>query len=183
MAYNSTIKQKKCKCGCDKYPTLGYKGYYIHHFPKDNNKQPALIKLHRISKVKSDYLKLADILFSKFIKKRDADSQGNIECVCCLRTMNIKDKDKEGDMIVNTMHFVSRGTYSLRFSEVNCHAGCCYCNADMHNEPEGLAYRRFRNYLVSCVGEDEVKEMELQKRNINKLTEGDLIAIIEKYKN
>jgi hypothetical protein len=25
--------------------------------------------------------------------------------------------------------------------------------------------------------------MELEKRNINKLTEGDLIAIIEKYKN
>ena len=52
----------------------------------------------------------------------------------------------------------------------------------MHNEPEGLAYRRFRSYLVSCVGEDEVKYMELQKRNINKLTESDLISIIEKYK-
>ena len=53
----------------------------------------------------------------------------------------------------------------------------------MHNEPEGLAYRRFRNYLVNCVGEDEVQKMELERRNINKLTEGDLIAIIEKYKN
>jgi hypothetical protein len=81
------------------------------------------------------------------------------------------------------MHFVKREVYSLRFSEVNCHAGCCYCNSDMHNEPEGMAYQRFRNYLVSCVGEDEVQQMELEKRNINKLTEGDLIAIIEKYKN
>ena len=28
MAYNSIIKQKKCKCGtCDKYPRIGYNGY------------------------------------------------------------------------------------------------------------------------------------------------------------
>ena len=192
MAYNSTIKQKKCKCGCDKYPTIGYKGYFIHHFPgeikkQQKNNKASLSRLernaHKVSNSKSTYLQLADMLFSKFIKKRDSDSQGNITCVCCSQTANIKDKDKEGNMIVNTMHFVSRGTYSLRFSEVNCHAGCCYCNADMHNEPEGLAYKRFRNYLVSCVGEDEVKNMELQKRNINKLSEGDLISIIEKYKN
>ena len=188
---NSTIKQKKCKCGCDKYPTIGYKGYFIHHFPDGIKKQAKNNKasfsrltrqVHKVSKSKSDYLQLADMLFSKFIKKRDADSQGNVTCVCCSQTANIKDKDKEGNMIVNTMHFVPRGVYSLRFSEVNCHAGCCYCNSDMHNEPEGLAYRRFRSYLVSCVGEDEVKYMELQKRNINKLTESDLISIIEKYK-
>jgi hypothetical protein len=192
MAYNSTIKQKKCKCGCDKYPTIGYNGYFIHHFPdgikkQQKNNKASLSRLtrqvHKISKSKSDYLQLADMLFSKFIKKRDSDSQGNIQCVCCLQTYNVKDKDKEGNMIVNTMHFVSRGTYSLRFSEVNCHSGCCYCNADMHNDPEGIAYRRFRNYLVSCVGEDEVQQMELEKRNINKLAEGDLVAIIDKYKN
>ena len=191
MAYNSTIKQKKCKCGCDKYPSLGYKGYFIHHFPdgikkQQQNNKASLSRLernvHKVSNSKSDYLKLADMLFSKFIKKRDSDSQGNVTCVCCSQTINLKDKAKDGSVVVNNMHFVPRGIYSLRFSEINCHAGCCYCNSQMNNEPEGLAYKRFKKFLQDAVGEDEVERMELEKRNINKLTDGDLIAIIEKYK-
>ena len=66
---NSTIKQKKCKCGCDKYPTIGYKGYFIHHFPDGIKKQAKNNKasfsrltrqVHKVSKSKSDYLQLAD---------------------------------------------------------------------------------------------------------------------------
>lgn len=35
MAYNSTIKRKKCKCGCSKFPTLGYNGYAMSCAPQD----------------------------------------------------------------------------------------------------------------------------------------------------
>jgi hypothetical protein len=52
----------------------------------------------------------------------------------------------------------------------------------MHLEPEGLAYRRFKQFLNDAVGEDEVVNMEQQKRNINKLTESELMQIIEHYK-
>lgn len=31
----SYIKQKMCKCGCGKYPTLGFKGYNINCAPQD----------------------------------------------------------------------------------------------------------------------------------------------------
>jgi hypothetical protein len=31
----STIKKKKCKCGCDKFPTLGFDGYFYNHAPQD----------------------------------------------------------------------------------------------------------------------------------------------------
>ena len=194
MAFNSTIKQKKCKCqvNCDKYPTLGYKGYFIHHFPGEIKKQVKLnkAKISQISRklhsskadIKSDYLKMADMLFGKWIKDRDSDSAGNINCVCCFQTFNLKDKDSSGANIVQNLHFVSRGTYSLRFSEINCHAGCSFCNLQMHLEPEGLAYRRFKQFLIDAVGEDEVANMEQQKRNINKLTESELMQIIEHYK-
>jgi hypothetical protein len=194
--FNSTIVQKRCKCSpeCDKYPTLGYKGYFIHHFPGEIKKQyknsrAQLSKisreLHKVTreKTKSDYLKIADILFGNWIKKRDSDSNKFITCVCCNGTFNLKDKDASGNYIVQCMHFVPRGTYSLRFDEINCHAGCSYCNLDMHLNPEGLAYKRYRRYLVESLGEDHVKEMEEQKRNINKLTESELRIIIEKYKN
>lgn len=194
MAFNSTIKQKKCKCNadCDKYPTLGYKGYFVHHFPGEIKKQVKLnkAKISQISRklhsskadIKSDYLKMADMLFGKWIKDRDSDSSGNINCVCCSQTFNLKDKDSSGANIVQNLHFVSRGTYSLRFSEINCHAGCSFCNLQMHLEPEGLAYRRFKQFLIDAVGEDEVANMEQQKRNINKLTESELMQIIEHYK-
>lgn len=35
MAYNSTIKNKKCRCGCDKWPTLSCFGYNYNCLPPD----------------------------------------------------------------------------------------------------------------------------------------------------
>ena len=200
--FNSTLMQKKCKCSedCEKYPTLGYKGFYIHHFPGEIKKQIKSNKsvtsrlskrLHEVQtelkkfskeKTKSDFLKVADILFGAFIKRRDSDSKGNVNCVCCGGTFNIKDKTSEGDMVVQAMHFVSRGTYSLRFDEINVHAGCCHCNLQMHLESNGLAFQRFRRFLVDAVGEEQVKQMEEEKHKIYKLSESDLITIIDKYK-
>ena len=193
--FNSTIVQKKCKCSenCDKYPTMGYKGYFIYHFPGEIKKQrtnnrASLSKLsreiHKISndKSKSDYLKIADILFGNWIKSRDSDSNKFITCVCCGGAFNLKDKDTSGSYVVQCMHFVPRAVYSLRYSEINCHAGCSHCNLQMHLEPEGLAYKRYRRFLVDAVGEEDVKKMEEQKREINKITESDLKTIIDKYK-
>lgn len=34
MSYSS-ITKKKCKCGCDKWPSLGYNGYYSTHAPQE----------------------------------------------------------------------------------------------------------------------------------------------------
>lgn len=68
MAY-STITKKKCKCGCDKWPTLGYNGYFSSHAPQEikdkvgskrdvarknhNNKLALGRKLHEVQNVVS----------------------------------------------------------------------------------------------------------------------------------
>jgi hypothetical protein len=52
----------------------------------------------------------------------------------------------------------------------------------MHLESNGLAFQRYRRFLVDAVGEEEVKRMEEQKREINKITESELKLIIEQYK-
>jgi peptide methionine sulfoxide reductase MsrB len=193
--FNSSITQKKCKCSadCEKYPTLGYKGYFIHHFPGEIKKQYRNHKaqlskisreLHKVSKenTKSDYLKIADIAFGNWIKKRDSDSNGNVDCICCGRTYNLKDKNESNEKVIQALHFVPRGVYSLRFSEINVHAGCSFCNLLMHVFPDGHQYKVYKEYLINSVGEDVVREMESEKRNINKITENDLKAIIKKYK-
>lgn len=192
--FNSTIVQKKCKCSenCDKYPTMGYRGYFIHHFPGEkSNKNITSRGLRRVEsrvreavkeKTKSDYLKIADILFGHFIKNRDADKAGNVKCICCNATFNLKDKTSDGGYVIQAMHFVPRGTYNLRFDERNVHAGCCYCNLDMHLNSDGIAYKRYRAYLTSCLGEEEVNEMESSKKEVNKITETFLKETISKYK-
>jgi len=186
--YNSTLKVKKCKCSkeCSAYPTIGYKGYNIAHFPDNIEKKKALDKPHSDDKTrsitKSNYLKLADIAFGNWIKKRDSDSNGNVDCICCGRTYNLKDKNESNEKVIQALHFVPRGVYSLRFSEINVHAGCSFCNLLMHVFPDGHQYKVYKEYLINSVGEDVVREMEAEKRNINKITENDLKTIIKKYK-
>lgn len=41
--------------------------------------------------------------------------------------------------------------------------------------------KSYRSFLVDALGEDKVKWMELQKREINKLSAGDLQMVISKY--
>jgi len=205
---NSTIKRKACKNeNCSKYPRLGMAGFCskncmpeemqglekynkrsvmnrtasnlanlsrkVHSYQRERNKPN--------NELKSALLKKADDLFSKFIKKRDADERGNIKCPCCDLTYNLKDKTPSGDYIVQALHFVSRGVYSLRYKEAQVKAGCCYCNKDMFDFPLGIAYKKFRDKLYLELGVGEVWMMEAEKRNINKLSHNDLEDIIKKY--
>lgn len=207
--YNSTIRRKMCKCcdSCDKLPTIGWAGYNFSHAPQElKDKQTKrvvqvrsranLANLSRKVKsyakelgaektsendLRSGLLKSADSLFSKFIRNRDSDRNGNISCICCGKIYNIEEKDSSGDKIVQCLHFIARTVYTFRYSEVNCHAGCGYCNQDMHLNPKGTAYKQFRDYLVACLGEKEVQYMEEQRRLINKLSESDIRDVIVKY--
>lgn len=130
--------------------------------------------------LRSTLLKTADSLFSKYIRERDAIN-GEIQCVGCGRSVDLKSKDGDGNLIAQNLHFVPRTVYSLRFSEINCHSGCSVCNLDMALNPEGRAYQHFRSFLVNSIGEADIQEMEAQKRNINKLSNQDIREIIKKY--
>ena len=132
-------------------------------------------------KTKSELLREADRLFSQFIRNRDADKNGNIACVCCGKIYNLEQVDKEGKKIVQPLHFIDRGVYSLRFDGDNCHAGCSYCNLDMHLNKNGFAYRRYLEFMNMTYGEEMVAEMTLAHRKINKITEQQLRTVIEHY--
>lgn len=133
-------------------------------------------------KSNSELMKLADIAFSRYIKKRDADSRGFVTCPCCMGSFNLNERDKSGELVVQCLHFVKRGVIQLRYSPNNAMAGCKYCNADMFNNPDGLAYKRYRRFLVDAVGEVEVREMENKKNKIGKISPSFLNEIINKYK-
>jgi len=201
MAYSS-IKRKKCKCSdnCNKFPTLGYGGYFSLHAPKEildkvgtkkqvakrnkNTRNKVSNLLHKDSEAdKTKLLAMADKLFGDYIKTRDIDKGGNIVCPCCKLSYNIYDKTNDGSgYIVQPLHFVSRSVYSLRFDERQVYAGCCYCNLKMHLHPEGEAVKNYQDMLVDKLGIVEVMRMVAQKRTVNKLSVDDLKEVIQKYK-
>jgi hypothetical protein len=201
MSYSS-IKRKKCKCSedCNKFPTLGYGGYFSLHAPAEikervgtkkdvakrnkNARNKASNLLHKDSEAdKSKLMGMADKLFSNYIKSRDSDEQGIVWCICCGLPFSLAGKQSGSNFpIVETLHYISRGVYFLRYDEVNAAAGCCYCNTQMMLQPYGEAAMNYRKKLVNTIGEMKVIQMEERRRMINKLTVEDLKEVIEKYK-
>ena len=197
MAY-STIKKKSCKCGCGKPYTISCNGYNYNCAPADikeklgTRKQLSIknknARLRAASKLRGDddtvkrtLLMKADKVFGDFIKERDSNEHGNIICVCCNQNFNVEDKDGANGKIVQPLHFVSRGTYSLRFSEENVYAGCCYCNLDMYLHPEGKSVLNYQNKLIDKLGIVEVMRMQAERRKLHKVSTSDLQEIIKKY--
>ena len=141
---------------------------------------------------KSQTLSIADRIFGDWIKCRDTvkvidentgEAVDGIICPCCKRAFSFDSKDADGKKIIQLLHFVSRGVYSLRFDEDNCFAGDSYCNLQMHLKPTGREYINYRNFLVRKFGEPAVAEMELKKRDINRIEISQLHNIIDHYKN
>lgn len=209
MAYSSILK-KKCKCSnhCLYWPSIGYAGFYSTHAPQElidkigNKKKVAAknkanlnalsrklhleqqkvgIEVTSVRGLKSDLVAKADKLFADFIKKRDADENGITTCICCNNKFHIDEKTGGGDSVVNALHFMERTVYSLRYDERQVHAGCCYCNIDMHLHPEGVAYQQMLDKMILKVGIGNVWRMQSQKRSINKFSHSDLDEIIKKY--
>ncbi len=141
-------------------------------------------------KSKSELMIQADKVFGDWIKERDKKSVFNEEsgtegyyiiCPCCDKPYDMEEVGEDGRKVVQPLHFVSRGVYSLRFDADNVFAGDSYCNLRMHLSPKGREYHRYRKFLVNKFGEAAVKEMELKKRDINKLSFEQLKNVIEHY--
>ena len=183
--FNSTIRQKKCKADCGRYPKIGYKGFCSEKCMNEagvsaDEKDGKVKKASKLSK--KERVWIADTLFKRWVFKRDSDSMKNIFCVCCKKKYNLQEKTESGESIVQPLHFVSRSVISLRWDENNVNAGCCYCNLDMHTNPLGDAYQAYKAFLIGKVGAEKVDKMEIQKRVVEKMTESLADEIIAKYK-
>lgn len=73
MAYSSIVK-KKCKCGCDKWPTLGWNGYFMAHAPQELKDKQTKKEVEKRNKAKLGAVskKLRD--YSKKIENRNDEA-------------------------------------------------------------------------------------------------------------
>ena len=114
-----------------------------------------------------------DAVFSKYIRWYYADANGLVECYTCGVVKHVKE--------MQNGHFQSRKHTSTRWLHTkhitNCMPQCVKCN--IYSEGEKWI---FGNKLVSEYGQDAVDELIRESNKSVKLSKGDLIELIEHYK-
>jgi hypothetical protein len=108
-----------------------------------------------------------DAVFSIFIRLRDS-KDGYVKCYCCGKILPWKESQN--------MHFIPRQHLSLRFSEINCHAGCIKCNYYDNGNIE-----QYTLHLKKEYGDDIVERLVLIKNKPNKISDFEYRAMISHY--
>jgi len=113
----------------------------------------------------SDYLKLAQQVFNKWIRLRD-QYQG---CISCGTPLGRK---------YDAGHFWSAGGHSsVRFHPDNVHAQCVSCNQHKHGHL--IAYQK---ELIAKIGEQKYFELEKWAHSTRRYTKDELKELIATYK-
>jgi len=112
----------------------------------------------------SDYLKLAQQVFNKFIRLRD---KGQV-CISC----------QKKPLKENAGHFYNANNhYNVRFDERNVNLQCEHCNTYLSGNL--IEYQR---NLIHKIGIESYHELEADARKTRKFTKDELKEIIAIYK-
>ena len=107
-------------------------------------------------KTTSDYLKIAQQVFNRYIRKRD----NGLNCISC-------DKPCKKE---NAGHYYSQGGHSnVRFSEENCHLQCEHCNTFLSGN--------LLNYQIGIekrIGAQRLMELQAKAHDVKKWTKYEL---------
>ena len=113
---------------------------------------------------RSKLVKKLDFIFSQYIRKKNADKNGNCTCCTCGKVLHWKE--------IQAGHFMSRKHYSIRWDERNVHPQCVACNVFRYGEQ--YKYSIFLGKELSDV-------LYLQSKEIKKYTTDELQSSIERY--
>ena len=121
-------------------------------------------KLVEELKTTSDYLKIAQQVFNRYIRKRD----NGLNCISCNKPCK-----KE-----NAGHYYSQGGHSnVRFNEDNVHLQCEHCNTYLSGN--------LLNYQVEIkerIGAERLMNLQAIAHEVKKWSKDELKELIETYK-
>jgi hypothetical protein len=119
----------------------------------------------------STLIKEADAVFSKYIRRRDANKTYSfyLNCFICGRAERVE--------FAHCMHFIDRDQMSVRYDEMNSHGGCETCNMF---DPKHV--ERYEAVMIEKYGIKEVESLIWKSRSLAKFTRYELEEIIETYK-
>jgi hypothetical protein len=112
--------------------------------------------------------KKLDAVFSQWIRRRYATSQGLAVCVTCANVKPWKEQQ--------CGHFVSRIYLATRWDERNCAVQCGACNVLRRGN-----YAEYSAYMLRKYGPEVIDELIVLKRRPIKLSAYDLEQMIETY--
>lgn len=92
-----------------------------------------------------------DAVFSRYIRLKYSDKDGNCRCISCGRVLPWRE--------IQNGHYMSRRYMSTRFAEDNCRPQCVACN--IFNQGNIQMYRRG---LIAQIGEKRVDIIEARAR-------------------
>jgi hypothetical protein len=161
---------KKCGENFTPFSTLD-KHCYLCKKTEQALKNLAKIKKDKVKKQKedlltvSDYLKLAQQVFNKWVRLRDKDQP----CISCGKHLGAK---------YDAGHFWSAGGHSsVRFDPNNVHAQCVSCNQHKHGNL--IAYQEG---LIKKIGFEKYHQMTKLAHSTRRYTKEELKELIATYK-
>lgn len=107
-----------------------------------------------------------DKVFSEYVRRRHADADGTVACVCCGNRKHWK-KMQAG-------HFVTRTRMTTRWDLENCAPQCGKCNVLLRGNAVGYAH-----YLVNRYGQDIFARLRDKSALVVKYSRRELRALIE----
>ena len=111
------------------------------------------------------WTKRIDLVFQKWVRLRDTNSEGYGECCSCSKVVHVRQ--------ANSGHFQPRQYKNTRWHEENVHLQCVYCNRF-----EGGAQYAYAKFL----GFDKADELERLSRIKVTFTDEEYADIYYKYK-
>lgn len=120
-------------------------------------------------KTRSQLVKELDKVFSEYIRKRDADHNGNVSCFTCGKVAHWKE--------MQCGHFQSRKHYATRWDEQNCQVQDSGCNIFRSGEQFKFGINLDKKY-----GQGTAETLERMARFTIKFSNVELQEKIEYYK-
>lgn len=110
-----------------------------------------------------------DIIFSKYIRLKNANDNGVVRCYTCGKNMSWTQAE--------CGHYIPRAHMATRFLEMNCHPQCFTCNHELRGNLE-----IYRNNLLLEYGIENVEYLERLKNETNRLLPSELEELYNIYK-
>lgn len=116
-----------------------------------------------------ELMKLADIVFAKWVKKRDSLTDGTFKCISCGLFKSTKE--------MQNGHYFSRRYSAVRYHEDNNNGECESCNCGDNNHLDG-----YKVNLEAKIGSERLKWLQENYNKGHKWEREELIELIKKYK-
>ena len=109
-----------------------------------------------------------DIVFSLYVRLRDAMDGGRCRCISCGRIFPFAQ--------IQCGHYHSRHNRSVRWDGRNCNAECFSCNC---NDPDHLA--GYKDHLVAKIGKQQFDELNVVAHQSRKWSGDELRQMLRYY--